>query len=62
MADERTAYYEGVLKRQGSYRNSGSYGGAKISRQAAATSIGTFINKDEGVTTRILGLGKNTVD
>jgi len=61
ISDTRENYFTGVLQRQGSYRNSGTYGGT-ISKLSAGTSIGTMINKDEGVTTRLLKLGQNTVD
>jgi hypothetical protein len=54
-------YYEGVLKRQGSYRNSGSYGGS-VSRLSAGSSIGTNINKDEGVMQAVLRNSRNKID
>jgi hypothetical protein len=50
-----------VLKRQGSYRNSGTYGGT-VSRLSAGSSIGVMINKDEGVMQAILKNGKNKLD
>ena len=58
VVDAREAYYEGVLKRQGSYRNDGSYGGG-VSALSRGSSVGTFINKDEGATTRVLKLNGN---
>ena len=58
VVDARETYYEGVLKRQGSYRNDGSYGGG-VSALSRGSSVGTFINKDEGVTTRVLKLNGN---
>lgn len=61
FCDRRGRYYEGVLKRQGSYRNSGTYGGT-VSRQSAGSSIGVMINKDEGVMQSILKNGKNKLD
>lgn len=59
VVDAREAYYEGVLKRQGSYRNTGSYGAGGVSALSRGSSIGTFINKDEGATTRIIKMNGN---
>eukprot|EP00617_Octactis_speculum_P026658 CAMPEP_0185772054 /NCGR_PEP_ID=MMETSP1174-20130828/66720_1 /TAXON_ID=35687 /ORGANISM="Dictyocha speculum, Strain CCMP1381" /LENGTH=376 /DNA_ID=CAMNT_0028458139 /DNA_START=112 /DNA_END=1242 /DNA_ORIENTATION=- len=53
----REEYYNGVLKRQGSYKNSGRY--SSVSRLSAGSSIGVNINKnEEDVTTKILS-GQN---
>ena len=58
VVDAREEYYAGVLKRQGSYRNTGSYGGG-VSSLSRGSSVGTFINKDEGATTRIIKIAGN---
>lgn len=49
----REEYYNGVLKRQGSYKNTGRY--SSVSRLSAGSSIGININKqDEDITSKVL--------